>query len=356
MMIPSLIHVLVIAHPDDESMFFLPWIYYTTTRRTNTTIKQQQQQQQQQNNDLSHSTTTATTTAVWLVCLTTGNYDGLGTIRSQELHRVNQNVLHNHGFHKVIILDEPDIMPDHPKQRWDISLVAQQIYNTLQKNLDEEYCGPNHHQRPSIMNFVTFDQYGVSGHVNHIDTYYAVQHLYHQQQLLLQQTPLLLNQSSELLLAKESITVWVLETISNPIRKYIPIGEWIRLVLHSIFQRWYPNHCEMQMILNHPPKSSSSSSSKIKRMAMYRLLQPSLNWYAMSTHQSQFVWYRRLFVLFSIYTYQNVFRTLLLLPPPVVDQSNPESNLLETLPPPDPTTLFRSSQQQSVEDDPKKEL
>ena len=37
----------------------------------------------------------------------------------------------------------------------------------------------------------------------------------------------------------------------------------------------------------------------------YRLQQPALNWRAMASHTSQFVWYRRLFVVFSCYTYVN---------------------------------------------------
>ncbi len=277
--VPSIIHVLVTAHPDDESMFFLPWIYYTTRQRT---------------------FDPSVSSAVWLLCLTTGNYDGLGKIRSQELHDLNKNVLQDNGFQKVIILDEPDIMPDHPNQRWNTLMVAQQIHATLRSTLDEEY-GPNQN-RPITMNFVTFDQNGVSGHVNHIDTYYAVQHLFsHQlQQLHHSSSSTISNQSSSILLANKVLDVYVLATIKNPITKYLPIVEWIRLLLHCVFG-WFPDSDMSDMPSNQHQHSTQST---------YRLLQPSLNWFAMSTHQSQFVWYRRLFVVFSIYTYKNTFRKI----------------------------------------------
>jgi hypothetical protein len=41
-----------------------------------------------------------------------------------------------------------------------------------------------------------------------------------------------------------------------------------------------------------------------------QLLRPSLNWKAMVVHRSQFVWYRRLFVVFSCYTYINLLRLI----------------------------------------------
>ena len=38
---------------------------------------------------------------------------------------------------------------------------------------------------------------------------------------------------------------------------------------------------------------------------------PWINWYAMKIHYSQFVWYRRLFVVFSCYTYYSELRPML---------------------------------------------
>jgi N-acetylglucosaminylphosphatidylinositol deacetylase len=49
----------VIAHPDDESMFFSPTINYFTSTACN----------------------------LHILCFSTGNADGMGSIRDQELHR-----------------------------------------------------------------------------------------------------------------------------------------------------------------------------------------------------------------------------------------------------------------------------
>ena len=44
---------------------------------------------------------------------------------------------------------------------------------------------------------------------------------------------------------------------------------------------------------------------------IYRLQQRlCINWCAMARHASQFVWYRRLFVVFSSYTYCNTLRRI----------------------------------------------
>ena len=40
-------------------------------------------------------------------------------------------------------------------------------------------------------------------------------------------------------------------------------------------------------------------------LVVFRLSRPSLNWKAIKAHSSQFVWYRRLFVVLSWYTYVN---------------------------------------------------
>ncbi|KAG9153628.1 hypothetical protein Leryth_008562 [Lithospermum erythrorhizon] len=50
--------LLVIAHPDDESMFFTPTIIYLTSRGHN----------------------------VHILCISTGNADGMGNIRREELY------------------------------------------------------------------------------------------------------------------------------------------------------------------------------------------------------------------------------------------------------------------------------
>jgi N-acetylglucosaminylphosphatidylinositol deacetylase len=276
----SIIHVLVIAHPDDESLFFMPWIMSTMQQTIATSCK---------------------VAVVWLLCLTTGNYDGLGTIRTRELNAVATTLL---GLNKVIILDEPNIVPDHPKTRWDIPVVADRIHMALAAALRDEYGYEDTSSSsqldllPELLNLVTFDEVGVSGHVNHRDTFLAVQRVHqfqhHQQSSRSAESQQLYNHHR----LASSVTAWSLETINNPITKYVPIREWIQLIMH--WCGWLPSSLHD----SEPLVNRSDDANKSSRKS-YRLLQPSLNWKAMSMHQSQFVWYRRLFVVFSQYTYLN---------------------------------------------------
>jgi N-acetylglucosaminylphosphatidylinositol deacetylase len=255
---PSTVHVLVTAHPDDESLFFLPWIVHALRQRP--------------------------ASVLWLLCLTTGNYDGLGDLRVQELNLAAKDVL---GLHKVIVLDDPSLA-DHPVRRWDVTLCADRIHQALAGALREEFGAPGNHGASSpplldALHLVTFDADGVSGHVNHRDTFRAVQDVFARQR-----------QGNDDRRLAENVTAWSLETIHNPIIKYIPLWEWILLIF-----RW----------LGFGP-SSYISDTPTADTATYRLLQPSLNWRAMTTHRSQFVWYRRLFVVFSRYTYYNRLRRM----------------------------------------------
>ncbi|KAG2258360.1 hypothetical protein Bca52824_077654 [Brassica carinata] len=108
----------VIAHPDDESMFFSPTINYLT----------------------------ANAYKIHILCLSTGNADGIGIIRKDELHqacavlRVNPVCLRRNlcdGFGQV----------------WNHDLLSEIIKEEV----------TNH----DIHTIITFDSYGVSGHCNH---------------------------------------------------------------------------------------------------------------------------------------------------------------------------------------------
>lgn len=234
------LHILVIAHPDDESMFFIP------------TIRALQQAGE----------------TLWLLCLTTGGYDGLGKQRTKEMNQA-ANLL---GFSKCIVQNIDEIQ-DHPTQRWKISDVVQAIQKSILK-----------HQEAIVkyqsLVFVTFDEMGVSGHFNHMDTYLGVQHFISSPKSI-----------------PTHMEAWQLESQANPIVKYIPVLSWIYLLLSLIFLRFR----SMEY------KDSSG-------VCVYRCHEPSLNWKAMATHHSQFVWYRRLFVVFSCYTYVNTLKQMEALP------------------------------------------
>jgi N-acetylglucosaminylphosphatidylinositol deacetylase len=149
-------HVIVIAHPDDESMFFVPTI--------RSLVK------------------FPTYNIVWLVCLTTGNYDGLGTIRVAELKQASALL----GISKVIVIDGEDetMIADHPTKRWNKDHVSSLLQSTLQEhiaraeqekeNVVQGATLPQNQIRQCRIVLITFDEFGVSGHVNHKDTYIAV--------------------------------------------------------------------------------------------------------------------------------------------------------------------------------------
>jgi len=142
------------------------------------------------------------------------------------------------------------------------------------------------------LRLITFDADGVSGHMNHRDTSLAVR------ELLIQNTSNNGKNKNQKLLHARSVEAWSLQTIHNPVAKYIPLLEWVRLLLS-----W----CGILAA------RSSQHSCRNGSNETYRLLQPSLNWKAMAAHHSQFVWYRRLFVVFSCYAYVNRLQRVIML-------------------------------------------
>lgn len=206
--------------------------------------------------------------SVWLLCLTTGDYDGLGKVRSKELHRTADTVL---GIDKVLLCDHVHVRDD-PGQAWDIPTTSDLIRTTLQKALKR------HAVKFSGVQVITFDQKGVSGHINHRDTYLACRHL-----CLVEDT-----ERHEL----PNLELWSLVSDTSPIIKYIPFWSWILLLL-----TW----CGLLA-------SVSTKMTTQGDICIHRLQTPRLNWQAMASHASQFVWYRRLFVVFSSYTYVNKLR------------------------------------------------
>ena len=250
----TMIYVFVFAHPDDESMFFLPTIRSLIDGGK----------------------------TVCLLCLTTGNYDRLGKIREKEMTEVGKML----GISKVIIRDNNDNMQDHPTERWNKTVVATAIKDSLdqlEQNHDNQFV------------LITFDALGISGHVNHIDTYYGVCHLMKEQHE--QREQYLKSKSATAVETKEEklqiLEAWQLESEGNLLCKYIPVLSWILLMI-SFFNT--------TIITSTSTKDTPKNKNSVR---VYRMHNPVLNWKAMAMHHSQFVWYRRLFVVFSCYTYYN---------------------------------------------------
>ncbi|KAK7835721.1 n-acetylglucosaminyl-phosphatidylinositol de-n-acetylase [Quercus suber] len=153
--------------------------------------------------------------------LTTGDADGKGNIREEELYQACAILKVPHQQVKTL---------DHPE-----------------------------------LQIITFDRYGVSGHCNHRDVHYGVRKL-------LRDTP------------QGNIEAWELVS-TNILRKYIgPVDIWFS-ILDAMQHSGEVMHC---LLNEHPQKS----------------------FLAMAQHSSQWVWFRKLFVAFSSYTYANMLRRI----------------------------------------------
>ncbi|KAF6157794.1 hypothetical protein GIB67_038262 [Kingdonia uniflora] len=173
--------LLVIAHPDDESMFFSPTILYLTSK-----------------GHILH-----------ILCLSTGNADGKGNVRKEELYHACSAL--KVPVRQVKVLDHKDLQ-DGFDQMWSSSLVAE-------------------------------------------------------------------------IIEQETADLGIDMISTSLLRKYMgPLDVWISI----LFARSSPEvqtHC----LLNEHPHES---------------------FIAMGQHRSQWVWFRKLFVIFSSYTYVNVLRKI----------------------------------------------
>jgi len=255
------IHVFVFAHPDDESMFFLPTVRWLVDKGE----------------------------TVWFLCLTTGNYDGLGTIREIELQKAGKLL----GAANVIVRnDDPSnktSILDHPTKRHDKVAVARAIRESLSSKRNRRESIHNHHR----FVLITFDEKGVSGHVNHTDVYHGVVHLMEEEEETMVFSRRLARGKGKTQKEEHDdslmlLEAWYLESERNILAKYIPLLSWMILLL---------SYFSANLI--------STKATTMNDERIYRMHNPRLNWMAMATHHSQFVWYRRLFVIFSCYTYKN---------------------------------------------------
>uniref|UniRef100_A0A673LT50 N-acetylglucosaminylphosphatidylinositol deacetylase n=1 Tax=Sinocyclocheilus rhinocerous TaxID=307959 RepID=A0A673LT50_9TELE len=118
--------LLVTAHPDDECMFFAPTVLKLVE---------------------SHA-------ALYLLCLSTGNYNNQGLQRKREL--LDSCAVLGIPSNHVTIIDDKEL-PDDPAVQWSTALISSLILK--------------HIRNYSISVVLTFDGRGVSGHVNHITIY-----------------------------------------------------------------------------------------------------------------------------------------------------------------------------------------
>ncbi|XP_021768366.1 probable N-acetylglucosaminyl-phosphatidylinositol de-N-acetylase [Chenopodium quinoa] len=213
---------LVIAHPDDESMFFTPTINYLTSRGHN----------------------------IYILCLSTGNADGMGKIRTDELYKACSML--KVPLKQVVVLDHSELQDGFGKV-WNHTLIAKIVEDNIRSH--------------GIDTVITFDSYGVSGHCNHRDIHFGIRKVLLDSQ-------------------QNSFEAWELDS-SSVLRKYSgPVDIWL-----SIFMAWCLPRRKSFCLLNE---------------------HPFMSFQAMAQHASQWVWFRKLFVCFSSYTYVNTLQRIVL--------------------------------------------
>lgn len=203
---------------------------------------------------------------VHVLCLSTGDHEGLGAVRSGEL-KESCSIL---GIGCTIINDER--FPDGP-HRWDPQNVANAIGEFLKG-------------KPEYKTLLTFDRYGVSGHTNHCDVSTGVLYFATRSK-------------------SAHFTILELESVPLLVKYLGPLGiiyEYIQALIVS------NNLMLTRSKAAAPPSQSQTTTAAalggpITMMMDSKGYQTSLS--AMSQHSTQLVWFRYLYIIFSRYMFIN---------------------------------------------------
>ncbi|KAL3423233.1 GlcNAc-PI de-N-acetylase [Phlyctema vagabunda] len=137
---------LLIAHPDDEAMFFAPALLALNKPELGNHVK--------------------------ILCLSSGNADGLGETRKKEL--VKSGVLL--GLRKeddVFVVESPDF-EDSMTKTWDAQKVSDLLSSAFAPNLANPQKSKSPTQPTATIDIlITFDRTGISAHPNHISLYHG---------------------------------------------------------------------------------------------------------------------------------------------------------------------------------------
>ncbi|ODN06496.1 N-acetylglucosaminyl-phosphatidylinositol de-N-acetylase [Orchesella cincta] len=210
--------LLVTAHPDDECMFFGPTI---VSLAKNPDVR------------------------IYVLCLSLGDYEGMGNLRKLELWHSCKKLGVNES--NITCLNYQHLR-DNPKILWQPCHMAKVILH--------------HVNMLDIDTLITFDGYGVSGHLNHISIYNCIAELMQNR------------------LIPPTCRVFSLESVS-----------WFRKFILGVFD----------VYLSYMTSTFMYVTNEVGR---------SLIRSAMEVHVTQYVWYRKLYMVFSRYINVNTFREI----------------------------------------------
>ncbi|KAL4761740.1 PIG-L family deacetylase [Aspergillus foveolatus] len=244
---------LLIAHPDDEAMFFAPTLLALTKPELGNHIK--------------------------ILCLSSGDADGLGHIRRGELQKSAKR-LGIRGDNDVLVLNDPRFQ-DGMGTSWAKNEIASLLTATFAPNASASASksmsrkqAKSRDEAPTatIDVLLTFDAHGVSNHINHRSLYHGARHFL---------TTLMKDKPGY----SCPVTLYTLRT-TNLLRKYIGVLDapftMIKGVLDGLFA-----------------VSSSKIRRNVKEQMPAKLLFVSSvgEWMTaqsamVKAHQSQMVWFR----------------------------------------------------------------
>ncbi|KAI9876867.1 MAG: N-acetylglucosaminyl-phosphatidylinositol de-N-acetylase [Pleopsidium flavum] len=160
---------LLIAHPDDEAMFFAPTLLALTDPAAGNHVK-----------ILCLSTGTPPPPSNYTFWVTQGNASSLGPIRKTELLQ-SALLLGLRSTSDVFILDSPDF-PDNMSTVWDATKIASVLASAFAPKLasppppfssSSTTSSSSAPPEATIDALITFDKHGVSNHANHKSLYHG---------------------------------------------------------------------------------------------------------------------------------------------------------------------------------------
>eukprot|EP00758_Cryptobia_borreli_P004034 Tbor_TRINITY_DN4137_c0_g1::TRINITY_DN4137_c0_g1_i1::g.26485::m.26485/K03434/PIGL; N-acetylglucosaminylphosphatidylinositol deacetylase len=252
--------LLVFAHPDDEAMFFSPLLMYLNEINVRCSF----------------------------LCLSNGNFAGLGKIREMEL--IASARVYNPEIEVTVINN--DAFMDGMDNVWDPQEVATTVHNHIHKPSE----GNKDNSFPTV---ITFDSKGVSGHPNHIAVYNGVKILADRERDHGRQGRLFLK----------------LHTRPSVCSKYCGPFAMLHGILSYLFVSTESHHMEVTPAnMGEPVDGVKVYPDAAKNTNAWTLLIRPTNvlssFRGMQAHQSQLVWFRYLFVCFSSYTFINELKSM----------------------------------------------
>ncbi|KAI0476648.1 putative deacetylase LmbE-like domain-containing protein [Xylaria cf. heliscus] len=248
---------LLIAHPDDEAMFFAPTVLALTRPGSGNHVK--------------------------ILCLSTGNADGLGETRKRELVK-SAMLLGLRREDDVFVVDSPDF-PDSMSTTWDSDRISALLSSAFAPHITNPLMSPRDEAPTAAIDaLITFDNSGVSSHPNHISLYYGARNFI---------TGLLRGKpgwaSPVDLYTLTSVGLW---------RKYVSFFDAVTTMVVSLFRgaRHKNEKGNPGTLVNMSALFGGRESYGTARQAMTE------------AHKSQMVWFRWGWILMSRYMFINDLR------------------------------------------------